>query len=112
MPLERTVRQPRYLHIFDLVSLFHLRYDWLKYTNLREVLILTNHIALRPSSQPRYGQAYDAEKMARHSWSVHEGKVKHGFITFPSDNDYFLLFVSLLETIKINVNNSRWIYVV
>ncbi len=58
------------------------------------------------------GQAYDAEKMACHSRSVHEGKVKHGFITFPSDNDYFLLSVSLLETIKINVNNSRWIYVV
>ena len=79
--------------------------------------MLTNHRSaitegIQPlSGQPRYGLIMQ-EKMACLSCSVSLGKVKHGFITFPSDNDYFLLSVSLLETIKINVNNSRWIYVV
>ena len=63
------------------------------------------------SSQPRYCLMMQ-KKMVCPSCFVQEGKVKHGFITFPSDNDYFLLFVSLLKTIKININDSRWIYVV
>ena len=79
--------------------------------------MLTNHRSavtegIQPlSGQPRYG-LHNAGKMACPSCSVSLGKVKHGFITFPSDNDYFLLIVTLLEMIKINVNNSRWIYVV